>query len=356
MKKKFLSLMVSFGFLVLCSMPANAIRPIEDLRTPGQIENQVIEKHISDISAASQESSPTVREQEVAEIQKLLRLDELDRRNTMAEALKQEQLEDLIVGHKDIELAMAEKNVDLHMGKVLTDIHGQRVRMEEYVLRPAPDQVQFLNLSLRSQRLDYIDYNAYFSDVLPQKTRGLWRKEFGKEKPEIYLVRETRRHSNLMDSVDYGVKYFDPTWVTEIQQYVLPQEETTLHVNDLFKFGQNRPTPDVDFTEMEEAEGLKSYEFEFIDQNVWAHRIKLTFNDDTFLQLEKYLISEDGDVRCLRNWEDLVYWINHFDEFVFNTYKEQILTASEFSGRTIDTVSQFIHLANIFVDDDCGRR
>ncbi len=356
MKKKFLSLMVSFGFIALCGMPANAIRPIEDLRAPGQIANQVIEKHISDISAASQESSPTVREREVEEIRELLRLDELNRQNTMAAALRQEKLEDMAVGHEDLVLAMEEKNVDLHLGKVLTDMHGNRVRMEEYVLRPAADQVQFLNLSMRENRLDYIDYRAYFNDILPQKTRGLWRKEFGATEPDIYLVRETVRHSNMTDAVDFGIKYFEPNWVMQTQEWVLPTQETTLHVNDIFKYGVNRPTPYENFVDMEDAVGVKLYEPEFIDNNVLAHRIKITFNDDTFVQLDKYLISEEGEVRSLKDWRDLVYWIEHFDELVFRTYKEQIITATEFNGRTIDTVSQFQHLVNIFVDDDRGWR
>ncbi len=353
MKKKFLSLMVSFGFLVLCALPANAIRPIEDLRAPGQIQNQVLEKHISDISAASQESSSTVREREVEEIRELLRLDELNRQNTMAEALRQEKLEDMVVGHEDLVLAMEEKNVDLHLGKVLTDMHGNRVRMEEYVLRPAADQIQFLNLSMRENRLDYIDYRAYFNDILPQRTRGLWRKEFGAAKPDIYLVRETVRHSNMTDAVDFGIKYFAPGWVMQTQEWVLPTEETTLHVNDILKYGLTRQTPYDNFGDMEGAEGVKLYEFDsIIDGNYLAHRIKLTFNDDTFVQWDKYLISEDGNVRILKDWQDLVYWMQHLDELIFNTYQEHIFTATEFNGRTIDTVSQYLHLVSIFVDDD----
>jgi len=342
----FKSLMV-FTFIAIVSSPTWAIRPIEDLRAPKLVENSVVEKITSDITAASNKTAQEAREEEVERIRKVLRLDELDRQNTMAEALRQENLEERVRGHEDLELAMEEKNVDLHMGKVLTDMHGNRVRMEEYVLRPAANQVQFLNLTMRADRLDYANYNAYFNDILPRCPRGLFAKRFGKEAPEIYLVRETIEYSNLTDSVVYGVEYFEPTWDHFIQQYVLSEQAGSLAVNNIQKAGFSRTTVEEDII----WDGIESAEFEYINRNLLATRIKYHFDDGTYLQVEDYLIGEDGSLRQLR-WdhylEDLANILENFTAMIFNTYKEKILTATEFEDRTIDTVSQFMHLVDVF--------
>ncbi len=367
MKKLFLSLPWMSLIVLILTVSAGAVRPIEDFRAPSQVGGKVAEqlKVLDDASTVQGTDQPTnpdeqERAAEVEQIRELLRLDELDRQNTMREALRQENLEDRVQGHEDLELAMAEKNADVHLGKVLTDMHGNRVRMEEYVLRPADNQVQFLNLSLRDNRVDYIDYNAYFNTTVPENPHGLWRKEFGRVRPDVYLTSESILFSNFQDSVNVAIGYFEPTWVAEMQKYYLPARESALQVNGSLKLGYERPTPDVDFTEKPDAVGLKpgASSFAFSDRNVLAYQLRLVFNDDTFLQLDKYLIDENGNVLVLR-WDDFndwYYWLTHLEELVFNSYKETIWTATEFEGRTIDTVSQFLRLVDALADDDRGWR
>lgn len=350
---------VLFISLLLMGMfvQGQAIRPIEDFKATGAVQKTVMEKLNSDLDAIP-DDNPVSNElnHQVDDLRQTLNLDELDRMNTMQEALRQENLEDRIRGHKDLELAMAEQNVDLHMGKILTDINGNRVRVEEYILRPADNQVQFLNLSMRDNRLDYVDYNAYFNTTVPANRLGLWRKDFGRVAPDVYLTKESTITSNLTDSVKHTNLYFEPTWVTATQSYVLPLKENTLHVNNILKYGINRPSYDVDLQEMTDAVGIKNYHFEFIDKNLLAIRETFTFNDDTFLTSERYTIGEEGGIRQLRwnNLQEWIYWIENFDELVFNSYKEIIITASEFDDRTIDVLSQFIHLVNVFDQDGDG--
>lgn len=358
MKNRMLMILAGLGLSALLAAPAAAIRAINDFRISDQVKDTVIEKYASDVSAASVDSAQQTREQEVEQIRELLRLDELNRDNTAREALRRENLEDRIRGHEDLELALEEKNVDLHLGKSLVDVHGNRVRMEEYVLRPEANQVQFLNLTMRDNRLDYINYVATFNDILPRDTRGLWRKEFGSTAPEIYLETETVKYSNLTDAVDFGIGYFEPTWVAEIQQYVLPERESSLRVNTILKWGHERPTPQSDFTFLPDAVGVREVSLEFTDLNLLAPKVRWTFNDDTYLELQRYLITEDGSIFTLRwgSLSDLINLLTNFQAFIFNSYKEQIFTATEFEGRTIDTVSQFLRLVDIFADDDRGWR
>jgi hypothetical protein len=353
MKTRMLVILAGLGLTALLVSPAAAIRAIDDFRASDTVRDTVGERNMGEVSAASAQETRT---QEVEQIQELLRLDELNRENTMREALRQENLNERVQGRADLEMAMEEQNVDLHLGKVLTDVHGNRVRMEEYVLRPEANQVQFVNLTMRDNRLDYINYNAYFNDILPRDTRGLWRKEFGKTAPDIYLVKETSEVSNLTDAVAFQVDFFAPTWETASQRYILPERESSIRVNTILKWGQTRNTPADNFAAMPDAVGVKENYTTYTEGNYLAPRWHLTFMDDTFLEMQSYLITENGDIVPLRNFSDLINIFQNLSEFVFNSYKEQIWTASEFEDRTIDTVSQFEHLVNIFADDDRGWR
>ncbi|MEW6516177.1 MAG: hypothetical protein AB1439_04645 [candidate division FCPU426 bacterium] len=349
MKKSLLILMVGMGISTLLAGQAQASRAIDDFRLSNSIRETLAEANPGEISGASPQE---IREQEVQQIKELLRADELNRENTMREALRQENLSERVQGHADLEMAVEEQNVDMHLGKTLTDVHGNRVRMEEYVLRPEANQVQFVNLTMRDDRLDYINYNAYFNDILPRDTRGLWHKEFGKTAPSIYLVKETSKASNLTDAVEFQVNFFEPYWETASQQYVLPERDASLSINSTLKWGQTRTSPSVDFSAMPGAVGVTENYSVRTDGNYLAPRWHLTFTDGTFMEMQQYLITENGSVVTLRNLNDLVNLLKNLNEFVFRTYREQIWTASEFEGRTIDTVSQFQHLANTFGDQD----
>lgn len=351
--KKLLFALLPAALIFAGSLPAFAINPVADAHAPGQITNQVTEKQAADAAAENPKKSRADQEREetVTEIQNLLKADELDQRNTMAEALRQENLSDMVRGHEDLEIAMAQKNVDLHLGKNLIDMHGNRVRMEEYVVRPADNQVQFLNLTMRDQRLDYINYTATFNTTVPRDTNGIWEKQW-RTQPAVYLTAENLTYSNLQDSVALNSLWFTPTWDTLVQRYILPQKQNSLYVNNILKLGAERATPYVDMTPMAGQVGLSQWLPGYTDGNYLAPRVKLVFNDGTYLQLETYRISDKGEIRTVRNWKDVAYWGEHLNELVFNTYKETIWTATEFEGRTIDTVSQFLHLVDVFDNEE----
>ena len=61
------------------------------------------------------------------------------------------------IGYEDREdqMSQALKTADYQLAKSITDAHGNRVRIEAYVLRPQPNQVQQLVLNTRQQRFDY---------------------------------------------------------------------------------------------------------------------------------------------------------------------------------------------------------
>ncbi|MFH1414668.1 MAG: FecR family protein [Elusimicrobiota bacterium] len=76
-----------------------------------------------------------------------------------------------------------QKETDSSTGRTLRDVHGNLVRIEQYLLRPEPDTVQFINITKRNNyiykgkmkvgstgpRLDTIDFKAKFNMNMPEK-------------------------------------------------------------------------------------------------------------------------------------------------------------------------------------------
>ncbi|MCX5794334.1 MAG: FecR family protein [Elusimicrobia bacterium] len=52
-------------------------------------------------------------------------------------------------------------------GKAIIDVGGNRVRIEEYIVRPAADQFKLVVLNEREQRFDYFYYKGTFNTTLP---------------------------------------------------------------------------------------------------------------------------------------------------------------------------------------------
>jgi len=344
-------MLAGLGSALLFAMPVLAISPFADFNTPTQIKATFQEQQPL-AKAATTPDQDTSRDQDVKAIQNLLKADELDRQNTMRDALREENLEDKVQGNKDLELALTEKNVDLHLGKALVDMHGNRVRMEEYVVRPAANQVEFLNLTMRDKRLDYITYVATFSGIVPHNTNGLWHKTFGDAAPSIYLTQETETFSNMDDSVVLDTQYFTPTLDSLTQHYLLPISQNSITINQILKYGTIRAHPTDAFSEMPGDVGIASFKQELVNNNYLANRTTLGWKDGTQTTFETYLIDEKGGIRTLdpNNLADRLYWIQNAGELVFNSYTEAIWNATEFQGRSIDVVSQFLTLTTYLSD------
>jgi hypothetical protein len=89
-------------------------------------------------------------------------------------------------------------------GKSLVDVEGQRVRLEEYIVRPQANQYKLVLLNERDNRLDYMYYTGTFNKELPADLSVALRDlggRFGSEAPEYYLTSYERGSSNTQDSI-----------------------------------------------------------------------------------------------------------------------------------------------------------
>ena len=102
---------------------------------------------------------------------------------------------------QDLKQIREEMKADLFIGKTMVDVRGNRVRMEEYIFRPAPDRVDLLTLNLREGRIDYLNvkntFNAPLPEIIPKNAfNTYWLTE-----PKYYRLTEDIFMSNTLDTV-----------------------------------------------------------------------------------------------------------------------------------------------------------
>ncbi|MDD5302395.1 MAG: FecR family protein [Elusimicrobia bacterium] len=76
---------------------------------------------------------------------------------------------DLRMSKEEVQAAAAEESKlsEYQEGKALIDVNGNRVRVEEYIVRPAADQFKLVVLNERDARFDYFFYHGTFNQALP---------------------------------------------------------------------------------------------------------------------------------------------------------------------------------------------
>jgi hypothetical protein len=63
--------------------------------------------------------------------------------------------------------AVESKNAIFKEGKSIIDVNGERVRIEEYIVRPKPTDFKLVVLDERTSRFDYFYYHGVFNTTLP---------------------------------------------------------------------------------------------------------------------------------------------------------------------------------------------
>ena len=113
-----------------------------------------------------------------------------------------------------IQAAAAEemKLAEYQEGKALIDVNGNRVRLQEYILRKPKDvpeadrdkAFKFVVLNSREGRFDYFTYKAVFNKTLPQDLSIALKNASGKvigDEPEFYLRSYEMAQSNITDAI-----------------------------------------------------------------------------------------------------------------------------------------------------------
>lgn len=99
--------------------------------------------------------------------------------------------------------AIEARRAEYQEGKTMVDAFGQRVRIEEYIVRPAADQFKFVVLNERANRFDYFYYQATFNQALPEQLAPALRYLNGKvgTAPDYFITAFETGRSNTIDRV-----------------------------------------------------------------------------------------------------------------------------------------------------------
>ena len=96
------------------------------------------------------------------------------------------------------------RNADYQVGKSLIDVDGSRVRVEEYITRPASNMFKLVALNERATRFDYFTYTGTFNTDLPTDLSvalGQVGGKLGTTAPDYYLTDYEMFMSNTKDSI-----------------------------------------------------------------------------------------------------------------------------------------------------------
>jgi hypothetical protein len=91
-------------------------------------------------------------------------------------ALKREVGLDMSKEEVQAAAAAEQKNAVYQEGKTMVDVNGNRVRLEEYIIRPAPDKYKFVVLNERQDRFDYFYRLGTFNKALPDDLSAALRQ------------------------------------------------------------------------------------------------------------------------------------------------------------------------------------
>jgi hypothetical protein len=124
--------------------------------------------------------------------------------NALARAARHEVGLDMTRNQVIASAAMEQRQADYRERKSLIDVNGNRVRIEEYIVRPQPNQFKLVVLDKRDARLDYFFYQGTFNQTLPADLSIALKDlsgTLGASAPNYYLTAYEMGQSNTQDSI-----------------------------------------------------------------------------------------------------------------------------------------------------------
>ncbi|MFH2203654.1 MAG: FecR family protein [Elusimicrobiota bacterium] len=281
--------------------------------------------------------------------------------------------------------ARESKLAEYQQGKVLVDVHGQRVRLEEYILRPAPDQFKLVVLNSRRDRFDYFYYHGTFNKTLPDDLSAALRQLGGglDTQPGYYLTGFETGRSNLTDSMreiaqgghlvdvngnaspgDDVAQFFDAgtdSYVSAAGRRVYQTlfDRYGFYLNGRLKYGWTggniqsyddataaSTTDPVSGTALTAANAYlensgslaaRSVSSTFPDGSRLHQRIYESYSDGSYTAWDNYIIDDQGRTVNISEFSGIRSGAGFRQKLLDFNY-EQVITATEFGGRKIDLV------------------
>jgi len=262
------------------------------------------------------------------------------------------------------------KLAEYQNGKALIDVNGNRVRLEEYIVRPAPNMFKYVVLNTRADTFNFGKMWFVFNKDLPKDltlaTRNMFHSD-GSTKPEWILNTVGSVVSNTVDQVNElalnGDMYPDnpanPTsWNLFFKEYHFAVNKQVWWEYQDKDANNQVSASEIKFYDMEHKTKI-SYPDDRYDISVWMgneipatnfsqtltmhsgsdafnFRLKDTYGSGQWIQSDEYIINDDGKIYKVGNLTGLTS--EQLKEKAYQANFERIYTASVFEGRKIDLV------------------
>ncbi|OGR58247.1 MAG: hypothetical protein A2X36_13315 [Elusimicrobia bacterium GWA2_69_24] len=284
---------------------------------------------------------------------------------------------------EDIQAAAAaeQKNAVYQQGKVMVDVNGNRVRLEEYIIRPEPNQFKLVVLNHRADRFDYFYYKGVFNTALPTDLRVAFQQLPGcvGAACQFYLTEYETGRSNTIDNVlenasggvqrdvnnnadatDDVASFFDPARndfsgvAPGVPFFKTIYPTYALKFNGVSHLSWNYGGVIAGFTSQNQvadvnAVGLvQGANCDTLD-NCTGNRDPGFFHDIVYEatgglgggavwdKWDSYVIDDEGKVAKHSDFANITSGADYKERLLKWNY-QQIITASEFNGRKIDLV------------------
>lgn len=274
---------------------------------------------------------------------------------------------------KEIKLA------EFQQGKVLIDVFGQRVRLEEYIVRPSANQFKLVVLNERAARFDYFYYLGTFNKALPTDLSVALRQLGGGlgTAPDYFLTGFETGRSNTRDSVievaqgghlvdvnnnvdaaDNVAFFYDAVtdkYVDAVGKAVFLTlfDRYGFYINGGLKYGwtgnnitsyslaggmaQAALVDPINGVVLAVPLPTRSVSVTFPDAEQIHQVIYESYTDGTFTKWDNYIINDEGRIATISDFKGITTGAQYKQKLLDFNY-QQVITASEFQGRKIDLV------------------
>ena len=290
---------------------------------------------------------------------------------------------DLRMSKEEVQAAAAEESKlsEFQEGKAIIDVNGNRVRIEEYIVRPAADQFKLVVLNERADRFDYFFYHGTFNQALPSDMSVALRQISGclDAACGYFMTSYRTGRSNTQDSmletasgghqVDinnnaYGTAddvtaAYDPATASFIQVATGRPFFTTLYDNYNLTFNgvSHMSWAGANIQNMKEGQALAptytrvttvqnspgcappNCTYSEVGEGIF-HDVVYAANGDgsVWEKYDSYVISDAGKIARTSDFAATGFGGTSFKQTLLGWNFQTIVTASEFGGRKIDLV------------------
>lgn len=282
----------------------------------------------------------------------------------------------LQMSKEEVQAAAAEevKLAEYKEGKALIDVFGNRVRLEEYIIRPAADQFKFVVLNERQDRFDYFYYKGVFNTTLPSDLSVALRQLggcAGATSCQYFLTSYETARSNTVDNMletasgghqvdvntnadpddnvtavydsasDTFVSVTGSFWQTLYDNYSLTFNGVThdawtgTNVQDYLPASF---TTRNQVTTIQTAPGCAPPDCTYTEDGI-LHDVVYAANGDGSIweKYDSYIISDEGKIAKTSDFGGITTGAQ-YKKTLLDWNFQTVVTASEFGGRKIDLV------------------